>query len=91
MCIRLNKPNEAYEQSLRKMEDFWEQAQNGLAESELAVTDAIVGKEAYVLAMARLDELFEIANRNKEQQREFDHIAKLIDAYEEQQWPLDGQ
>lgn len=45
-------------------------------------------EEQYEAAMARLDELFEI-ERTKEEQREFDALAKLIEAYEEENWPFD--
>ena len=45
-------------------------------------------EEEYEAAMARLDELFEITNRSKDEQREFNALAKLIDEYEEGEWPM---
>jgi HTH-type transcriptional regulator / antitoxin HigA len=46
-------------------------------------------EEEYEAAMARLDELFEIEKRSKEEQREFDSLAALIEIYEEENWPFD--
>ncbi len=46
-------------------------------------------EEEYEVAMKRLDELFEIEKRSKEEQREFDSLAALIEIYEEENWPFD--
>ena len=46
-------------------------------------------EEEYEAAMKRLDELFEIEKRSKEEQREFDSLAALIEIYEEEHWPFD--
>jgi HTH-type transcriptional regulator/antitoxin HigA len=48
-------------------------------------------EEEYEAAMARLDELFEIEKRSKEEQREFDSLAALIEIYEEEHWPMDDK
>jgi antitoxin component HigA of HigAB toxin-antitoxin module len=52
--------------------------------------EPIKKEEEYLAALARLDELFEIAQRSKDEQREFDRLAELIELYEEENWPLDG-
>jgi HTH-type transcriptional regulator / antitoxin HigA len=49
---------------------------------------AITTEEEYNAALARLDELFEV-QRNKEEQVEFDLLAELIEAYEDENWPLE--
>lgn len=51
--------------------------------------EPIKNEEEYLAALARLDELFEIAQRSKDEQREFDRLAELIELYEEENWPLD--
>lgn len=48
-------------------------------------------EEEYEAAMKRLDELFEIEKRSKEEQREFDSLAALIEIYEEEHWPMDDE
>lgn len=48
----------------------------------------IKSNEEYEDALACLDQLFEIEHRSKEEQREFDHLAKLIDAYEDEHWSM---
>jgi HTH-type transcriptional regulator / antitoxin HigA len=48
-------------------------------------------EEEYEAAMKRLDELFEIDKRTREEQREFDAIAALIEIYEEEHWPMDDE
>lgn len=50
---------------------------------------AIATEEEYDAALARLDALFEL-QRNKEEQAEFDLLAALIEAYEDENWPLEG-
>lgn len=52
------------------------------------ITKPIHSEEAYNAALKRLDELFDM-HRNKEEQAEFDRLAELIDAYEEEKWPLE--
>lgn len=49
----------------------------------------ITTEAEYEAAMKRLDELFEIEKRSKEEQREFDSLAALIEIYEEENWPFD--
>lgn len=51
--------------------------------------DVIRTEAEYEAAMKRLDELFEIEKRSKEEQREFDSLAALIEIYEEENWPFD--
>ena len=52
--------------------------------------EPITNEEEYLAALARLDDLFEITQRSKDEQLEFDRLAELIEFYEEENWPLEG-
>jgi antitoxin component HigA of HigAB toxin-antitoxin module len=53
--------------------------------------EAIGTHEEYEAAMARLDELFDLEQLSKDEQREFNRLAELIDAFEQEHWPSDDE